>query len=76
MRAALLQQGSTLTAAMLRDVEAHWARPKPTTSSAICSLADRERLRPDFYLPPSLLQLAYSPLEGLRSGRARSPASG
>ena len=73
MRAALLQQGSTLTASMLRDVE----RNGPTEGDHIIGdlLARRPRVTASDSAP-SLLQLAYSHLKAYEARRARSPASG
>ncbi len=73
MRATLLQQGSTLTASMLRDVE----RNGPTEADHIIgSLLALRPGRDPTRDPPSPLQLAYLHLKAYEARRAREAAPG
>jgi 2-dehydropantoate 2-reductase len=67
MQAMLAQQGSTLTASMLRDIE----RNGPTEADHIIGDLLARRTSPGAQAVPSLLQVAYAHLKAYDARRAR-----
>ncbi len=68
MQGMLAQQGSTLTASMLRDIE----RDGPTEADHIIGDLLARRTSPGAQAVPSLLQIAYAHLKAYDARRARS----